>query len=204
MPAKSTKDASPAAANDSANAAPAPGRAGTRPAKVRRANGGDIAPAATAQGIGRFVVSEAVAAAQQAKIAAVRDVVQHARSGDMTALADSLAAILAGAAPDDADALRSALLEQPMIGPQRSPDEELAPGWREGGYPYKNLLTRKNYEKQKYRLQVERLNAMRYVLHKLPYANKDIDGIGPLDPLLVGRAHVVYERGENRAGSPIL
>jgi polyphosphate kinase 2 len=48
-----------------------------------------------------------------------------------------------------------------------------------------------------------RLNAMRYVLHKLPYTNKDIDRIGPLDPLLVGRAHVVYERGEKQSG-PIL
>ncbi len=41
-----------------------------------------------------------------------------------------------------------------------------------------------------------RLNAMRYVLHRLPYTNKDIDNIGTLDTLLVGRAHVVYERGE--------
>jgi hypothetical protein len=47
-----------------------------------------------------------------------------------------------------------------------------------------------------------RLNAMRYVLHKLPYSNKDIDRIGALDPLLVGRANVVYERGEKDA--PIL
>ena len=42
-----------------------------------------------------------------------------------------------------------------------------------------------------------RLNAMRYVLHKLPYANKDVSQIGKLDPLIVGRAHVVYERGEH-------
>jgi polyphosphate kinase len=41
-----------------------------------------------------------------------------------------------------------------------------------------------------------RLNAMRYVLHKLPYTNKDLETIGKLDPLIVGRAHVVYERGE--------
>jgi polyphosphate kinase 2 len=41
-----------------------------------------------------------------------------------------------------------------------------------------------------------RLNAMRYVLHKLPYTTKDADQIGKLDPLIVGRAHVVYERGE--------
>jgi hypothetical protein len=30
----------------------------------------------------------------------------------------------------------------------------------------------------------------------LPYDNKDIDRIGPLDPLIVGRANVVYEKGE--------
>ncbi|MBP6727585.1 MAG: polyphosphate kinase 2, partial [Thauera sp.] len=48
-----------------------------------------------------------------------------------------------------------------------------------------------------------RLNAMRYVLHKLPYANKDIDLIGALDPLLVGRANVVYERGEKDAMVPL-
>jgi len=45
-----------------------------------------------------------------------------------------------------------------------------------------------------------RLNALRYVLHKLPYASKTGDTIGKLDPLVVGRAHVVYERGE-RAGA---
>jgi polyphosphate kinase len=44
-----------------------------------------------------------------------------------------------------------------------------------------------------------RLNAMRYVLHRMPYDNKDVDRIGPLDPLLVGRAHVVYEQGEHAA-----
>ncbi len=30
----------------------------------------------------------------------------------------------------------------------------------------------------------------------LPYNNKNLDQIGKLDPLIVGRAHVVYERGE--------
>ena len=41
-----------------------------------------------------------------------------------------------------------------------------------------------------------RLNAMRYVLHKLPYDGKDPAKIQALDPLIVGRANVVYERGE--------
>jgi polyphosphate kinase 2 (PPK2 family) len=41
-----------------------------------------------------------------------------------------------------------------------------------------------------------RLNAMRYLLHSMPYAKKDGDQIGPVDPLLVGRAGIVFERGE--------
>ena len=44
---------------------------------------------------------------------------------------------------------------------------------------------------------------MRYILHKAQYANKDLSSIGPLDPLLVGRANVVYERGE-KGSSPII
>jgi polyphosphate kinase len=36
-----------------------------------------------------------------------------------------------------------------------------------------------------------RLNAMRYLLHRLPYTNKDSATIGTVDPLLVGRAALV-------------
>ncbi|MFO0957711.1 MAG: polyphosphate kinase 2 [Isosphaeraceae bacterium] len=32
-----------------------------------------------------------------------------------------------------------------------------------------------------------RLNAMRFVLHRLPYSARDLKRIGPIDPLLVGR-----------------
>ena len=41
-----------------------------------------------------------------------------------------------------------------------------------------------------------RLNALRYLLHSFPYTAKDPERIGAVDPLLVGRAHIVYERGE--------
>lgn len=41
-----------------------------------------------------------------------------------------------------------------------------------------------------------RLNAMRFALLTLPYAKIDLAAIGRLDPLLVGRAHIVLERGE--------
>lgn len=42
-----------------------------------------------------------------------------------------------------------------------------------------------------------RLNAMRYVLHKIPYSKKNLKIIGKLDPLIVGRSNFVYEKGEN-------
>ncbi len=42
-----------------------------------------------------------------------------------------------------------------------------------------------------------RLNAMRYVLHSLPYADKDVKRIGAVDDLLVGRANIIHERGEH-------
>ena len=42
-----------------------------------------------------------------------------------------------------------------------------------------------------------RLNAMRYVLQRLPYINQDSQIIGIPDPLLVGRANIIFERGEH-------
>jgi polyphosphate kinase 2 (PPK2 family) len=41
-----------------------------------------------------------------------------------------------------------------------------------------------------------RLNAMRYLLLRLPYGNKDAVTIGTVDPLLVGRAALVAGPGE--------
>jgi hypothetical protein len=41
-----------------------------------------------------------------------------------------------------------------------------------------------------------RLNAMRYLLLRLQYANKDAARIGTVDPLLVGRASLVAGRAE--------
>jgi polyphosphate kinase len=48
-----------------------------------------------------------------------------------------------------------------------------------------------------------RLNAMRYVLHRLDYDGKDLRRIGTMDPLLVGRAQVVFEQGEHH-GPPAM
>jgi polyphosphate kinase 2 len=46
-----------------------------------------------------------------------------------------------------------------------------------------------------------RLNAMRHILHRLPYDKRDLARVGQVDALLVGRAHVVYEHGERDAAA---
>ena len=45
-----------------------------------------------------------------------------------------------------------------------------------------------------------RVNAMRYVLHSLPYRDKDAKRIGRVETLLVGRANTIHERGEYEFG----
>ncbi|WP_395666973.1 polyphosphate kinase 2 [Methylocella sp.] len=48
-----------------------------------------------------------------------------------------------------------------------------------------------------------RINAMRYVLHSLPYKGKDPKRVGDVDMLLVGRASAIHERGEYVPGAPL-
>jgi polyphosphate kinase 2 len=56
--------------------------------------------------------------------------------------------------------LQSNLNEQPI---NIHPDDELLSNWREVDYPYRYLMSRKNYEKQKYDLQVELLKLQNWV-----------------------------------------
>ncbi|HEY9146772.1 MAG TPA: polyphosphate kinase 2 [Thiobacillus sp.] len=133
--------------------------------RPRPAKSGDISPVLDAAGVENFVVRESVEAAQESKIVSVQDILSNA-SSDSHALLQSLEAILDGAAPEDAAVLREALLRPATPGlltRRKSPDEELADDWRDGGYPYKNLMSRKNYEKHKYLLQVELLKLQAWV-----------------------------------------
>ena len=113
----------------------------------RTAKAGDIGPVSSPGSIESFAVSEAVDAAQEARLAAMRD-------------------IISGASAEEASALLKSLLKQQRIATGAlapNPDDELAADWREGGYPYKNLMQRRNYERQKYRLQVELLKLQAWV-----------------------------------------
>ena len=138
-------------------------RTATRP---RRASRGDTTAAKTPKSVANAAAREAVDAAQGAQNAALADIVSQASDK-----AEALKTFLAGSSPDDIAAVRKMLQidggpdgdHAINNGSQRSADDELAQDWRTGGYPYKNLLSRKRYEKQKYALQVELLKLQAWV-----------------------------------------
>lgn len=154
-------------------AAKKPGiRTATKPgtksrSKPRLASRGDVPSDLTAAGVESFEVGQAIEAATASKIVAVRDILSAIKPGDTAGLADVLGAIIDGASPDDAVVLREALWGRGDSRSSRidtaSADNQLSEDWRDGAYPYKNLMSRKTYEKQKYQLQVELLKLQAWV-----------------------------------------
>jgi polyphosphate kinase 2 len=133
---------------------------------VRTVKQGDIPPVISAAGIESFSINQGIAAARDSKATAVQDIIERMSRIDMHELTESIEAIMAGASPDDAAALRSALMKTPEPSAKQRlqmADEMLAEDWRSGGYPYKNLMSRKNYERQKYHLQVELLKMQSWI-----------------------------------------
>ncbi|MEZ6126062.1 MAG: polyphosphate kinase 2 [Planctomycetaceae bacterium] len=126
---------------------------------------GDVSQNTSSSGIEQHSVHDATAAAQEAKINAVRDIVTQVPPHDADTLAKVLHAILDGTSADDAAVLRSALIgkSSDQLKASPLPDDMLSETWRCGGYPYRNLMSRKAYEKQKYRLQVELLKLQAWV-----------------------------------------
>lgn len=141
-------------------------------------------PLLTRRGAEQSTVDDAVEAATQRIEGFLEDIVAAAApaapSGSGSAppapaqastqpstLLDSITALMGGLSPDEVVQLRRQLLEgSPQSwrnAKSRHPDDELAPGWREGAYPYRNRMSRRNYERQKYRLQVELLKLQTWV-----------------------------------------
>jgi len=150
----------------SRTAAPRPQASRSSRTLARSAAKGDIAPQLTADGIERFSVSEAVGGAQESKAFAIGDIMKRALQENPASAGESLQAILEGASPDDVDAMRKLLLRHGNDSRElrrTTEDSELAEGWREGAYPYRNLMSRKSYEGHKYRLQVELLKLQAWV-----------------------------------------
>ena len=132
----------------------------------RRARRGDVSPDLTKGGIEVHAVGEAEAAAIESKAHAVRDILARTARTDPASLSETFEALLAGAAPDDVLKLRELLARhEDEVRHQRhlGEDGELADDWREGGYPYKNLMSRRTYERGKYALQVELLKLQAWV-----------------------------------------
>jgi len=136
-------------------------------ASARRVSKGDTPPDNSTQGIESFSVNEKINASRESKSAAVQDIINRIATGnDIATLPEALLAILDGASPDDAAALSKAIANMSNIDSSRGrahADDELARDWRDGAYPYKNLLSRRSYEKQKYHLQVELLKLQAWV-----------------------------------------
>ena len=143
-----------------------PKKTASAAAPARRATSrGDIAPTTRAQALENFVAKEATAAAQGKAVAAVLELVRPDAPGTPGTRAKALRAMLEGASADDARVLRAALHgpAEPENGQGSNPDNELTPDWRDGGYPYRNLMRRSSYEKEKFRLQVELLKLQAWV-----------------------------------------
>ena len=102
------------------------------------------------------LADERTAAALEGEVAALNEI---ARTDD----GDGVEAIITGAAPDDAIRLRDSLgLPKPPGAPRKTSDE-LADDWRQGGYPYKYKMLRKDYEREKFILQTEMLKLQQWV-----------------------------------------
>ena len=133
--------------------------------RARRVRTGDTIPGTASATIERHVVSEAVDASLTSQREALKDILADSAGQTAPAMIETLKSLLAGASADEAAELRSLLT--PADGETArlpaTPDDELIADWREGRYPYRNLMLRKNYEKQKYRLQVELLKLQAWV-----------------------------------------
>ena len=103
----------------------------------------------------------------------VQDVLEHIKS-DKTERAyrrkqDLIEDILSGQAREDREAILSQLLAELTTKSKKSRKERdleenrLNPDWAKGAYPYVNRMRRKNYEEQKFRLQVELLKLQAWV-----------------------------------------
>ncbi|NOU40050.1 MAG: polyphosphate kinase 2 [Methylotenera sp.] len=139
----------------------------SKPTKTRPVVAGDVPSEITTEGIETFSVNKKVSAARDSKSTALEDIINRiSNSADKASLPDALQTILDGASPDDVAALSKAIENTKNIKWQKSTlhaDQALSKDWRDGGYPYKNLLSRKSYEKQKYHLQVELLKLQAWV-----------------------------------------
>ena len=111
--------------------------------------------------IGQSLVDESMQAAQITELSAFESVL----NGPPALNADSapIKAMLDGAAPDDARLMKALIDGKQTRRERRHTSDELADNWRQGGYPYKFRMYRKDYEEQKFILQTELLKLQNWM-----------------------------------------
>ncbi|KDB96879.1 polyphosphate kinase 2 [Bordetella bronchiseptica D993] len=124
-------------------------------------------PVQTARQAERQTVQAAIEAAAVDQAASLLEVLRNTSKVEPARVRDTVKTLLDGLSPDETAQLRELLLTGGQA-PWRARDpnhldDELATDWREGGYPYRNRMSRRAYEKQKYRLQVELLKLQAWV-----------------------------------------
>ncbi|MBL8244354.1 MAG: polyphosphate kinase 2 [Rhodanobacteraceae bacterium] len=140
-----------------------PRKPGRNRGKFRLVDSGDVIAARQEPGIEAAVAGRALLGAQTAQVGAALEMIER-DPRPVNERARALRALVEGADSDDREALRLALLAKPQRPEgEENPDEVLAGDWRDGGYPYKYLLRRSTYERQKFRLQVELLKLQAWV-----------------------------------------
>ena len=129
------------------------------PEKPRLARSGDVILGKTSpENIPKVAARDAEMTALTRREVAIEQILEKAEDK-----VEAMKTLMSRASKDELDALRL-MLATPSHAAQRAiSDEELSPNWRKGGYPYKNLMSRKSYEKQKYTLQVELLKLQAWV-----------------------------------------
>ncbi len=134
-------------------------------ARVSRAPAPVVLPAIDPAVMARKRVSARESAARQETAAVLADIARRYTVGESDQAHEALRSVIEELSPDDAQAVHRALLQVNAQAPaaRRNPDEELATDWREGVYPYQHRMLRRNYETQKYALQVELLKLQAWV-----------------------------------------
>lgn len=133
---------------------------------VRKTSDGDIVADNSPSGIEADRIERKQIASEERNVETVQEVIKNAAKSphNKVNLLNSIESLLSGLSPDEAESLRKALIKSSngkVI--KINSDDVLSKDWRKGGYPYLNLMSRKNYEKQKYRLQVELLKLQAWV-----------------------------------------
>lgn len=125
------------------------------------------APAPSNEGIEEHEMQKALARSNNHELVAITDIIERdIAAGKTDAVSEHLDAIIKGASPDNLEQLRDFFVKHSLANIASTgikSDDELVDNWREKPYPYKNRMSRKTYEKQKYKLQVELLKLQRWV-----------------------------------------